>query len=113
MELPVVLQLRELRLALAFGAGLGLLYELLRPFRRGPRSAALADLLFCLLLLAGLLLFALYAGRGRLRLFVPAAMALSGGLWLRFVTPVSRRMQNAVGRRLFRSKKSEKNLRKQ
>lgn len=91
MELPVALQLRELGLALGTGVLFGLLYDLLRPLRRGRVSTALADLLYSLALLAGLLLFALYAGRGRLRLFAPAAMGLSGALWLGLVSPLLRR----------------------
>lgn len=84
MELPVSLQLRELLLALAFGLGFGVLYELLRPLRRGRVSTAAADGLYVLTALAALLTFALYAGRGRLRLFALAAMAVSGSLWLLF-----------------------------
>ena len=38
MELPVLLQLRELLWAVAVGAGLGLLYDLLGPLRRGPQT---------------------------------------------------------------------------
>lgn len=96
MELPVSLQLRELGLALALGAGFGLLYDLLRPLRRGRITTALADLLYALLILLGLLLFTLYAGRGRLRLFALAAIGLSGGLWLKLFSPLIRRLQRAV-----------------
>ena len=48
MELPVALQLRELELSLALGAGLGLVYDLLRPLRRGRIFTALWDGLWCL-----------------------------------------------------------------
>ena len=82
MELPVGLQLRELALALALGAGLGLLYSLLRPLRRGRLLTSITDFLYVLAVLLCLLAFALYAGRGRLRIFALAAMAVSGGLWL-------------------------------
>ena len=82
MELPVSLQLRELAWALAAGLGAGLLYGLLGLFRRGGRGTVLTDGLYCLLLLAGLSAFTLWAGRGRLRLFALLAMGLSGGLWL-------------------------------
>lgn len=81
MELPIIIQLRELGWALLVGAGMGLLNDLLRPLRRGRGSTALADVLWCLSLLAVLPGFTLYAGRGRLRLFALLAMGLSGGLW--------------------------------
>ena len=93
MELPVILQLRELGLALAFGAIAGLVYDLLRPLRQGRWSTWTADALYALLLLLSLLLFALYAGRGRLRLFALIAMALSGSLWLWKISPLFRRME--------------------
>ena len=93
MELPVTLQLRELGWALALGAGLGLLYELLRPLRRGPWITGIADLLYCLTVFLSLMAFALYAGRGRLRLFAPAAMALSGGLCLAGLGALRRRVK--------------------
>ncbi len=100
MELPVSVQLRELLLALGVGAVFGLLNDLLRPLRRSRFSTALLDLLWCLTVLATLLLFALYAGRGRLRLFALAAMGLSGGLWLGLISPLLRRLQAGVERRL-------------
>ena len=82
MELPVGLQLRELWLALAAGACLGLLYTLRGPLRRNRFLTIAADLIYVLTVLAALLGFALYAGRGRLRIFALAAMLLSGSLWL-------------------------------
>lgn len=82
MELPVGLQLRELELALATGVCLGLLYTLLWPLRRNRFLTMGADLLYVLAVLATLLGFALYAGRGRLRLFALIAIFLSGSLWL-------------------------------
>ncbi len=99
MELPVLLQLRELLLALALGTGLGLLYDLLRPLRHGRWKTAFTDALYTLLLFTALMLFALYAGRGRLRLFALAAMGCSGGLWLWLVSPLFRRIE-AARRRL-------------
>ena len=102
MELPVSVQLRELLLALGVGAVFGLLNDLLRPLRRSRFSTALLDLLWCLTVLATLLLFALYVGRGRLRLFAAAAMGLSGSLWLGLVSPLLRRM----GRRLRKLRKT-------
>ncbi|MBQ1372491.1 MAG: hypothetical protein IIY70_06115 [Oscillospiraceae bacterium] len=93
MELPVFLQLRELGLALVFGVAAGLVYDLLRPLRRGVWSTGLVDAFYALLLLPALLLFALYAGRGRLRLFALIAMALSDSLWLWGISPLFRRLE--------------------
>ncbi len=107
MELPVSTQLRELLLALAAGCGFGLLYDLLRLLGRGRILRALADLLYSLLVLGGLLLFALYAGRGRLRLFALAAMGCSGALWLALVSPLLRRLFRFPGRLWSRRKKTE------
>lgn len=81
MELPVQIQLRELGWALAAGAGMGLVNDLLRPVRRGKALTALADSLWCLTLLLTLFSLTLYPGRGRLRAVALLAMALSGGLW--------------------------------
>ena len=99
MELPVRLQLRELALALALGAAFGLLYDLLRPLRRGRIGRTLTDLVYVLTVFVALQAFALYVGRGRLRLFAPAAMALSGGLWLRLSAAVGRAAKKFVKKR--------------
>ena len=64
MELPVLLQLRELGAALATGLALGLAYDCLRPLGRGRLLTACADFLYALLSLAALLTFALW-DRGR------------------------------------------------
>ena len=83
MKLPIAAQGRELALALVLGAVLALLYELLRLLRLRGRAfgTVLADLLFSLALFLGLLLFTLYGGRGRLRLFALAAIALGFALF--------------------------------
>lgn len=68
MEVSLREQLARLLLALLLGAATGLLYDLLRPMRRGGGRAAgaIADGLFCLLAGAGLFTFAMGAGEGRL-----------------------------------------------
>ena len=96
MELPVALQLRELELAVAAGLGLALAYDLLRPLRRGRVTTLLTDILWCGLVFAGLLAFALWAGRGRLRIFAAAASCLSCGLWLGLISPALRRLGHAL-----------------
>ena len=94
MELPVPVQLRELGWALALGLGLALLNDLLRPLRRGRALTAMADLLWCLVLLTALLAFPLYAGRGRLRAADLLAMALSGGLWTALTAAMRKVLKN-------------------
>ena len=54
-----------LLLAAGLGAGLGLLYDLLRPLRRRTNDA-LWDLLFCAAAALGCFCFAMYGGSGRL-----------------------------------------------
>ena len=76
--ISVAVQLRELLLSVAVGAALGLFYDLLRPLRRGKLLTALTDLLFCACNLLTLLAFALYVGRGRLRIF--AVIGIVGGM---------------------------------
>ena len=85
MELPLRLQALQLAAAFALGAALGVVYDLLRALRRRvPALTAAADVLFCLLLLVGLLALALYAGGGLLRLFFFPGIAL--GAWAYFRT---------------------------
>ena len=117
MELPVPVQLRELGAALVLGAGLGIWYDLLRLLRRGRRSTAAADLLFSLSTLPALLLFALYAGRGRLRIFALLAMAGGWGAWLATGSRPFRRLEQGLIRLLTGPagairKKMKKNLKK-
>ena len=70
MELPVARQAVEFAWAAALGLALGCWYDVLRALRRRhPRLTIPADGLFCLTVLLVLLAFALYAGRGMLRLF--------------------------------------------
>ncbi len=96
MELPVLLQLRELGAALATGLALGLAYDCLRPLGRGRLLTACADFLYALLSLAALLTFALYAGRGRLRIF--ALFGIAGGMsvWFWVWSGLFRRVRDGV-----------------
>ncbi len=69
--------------ALCVGAGLGLLYDLLRVGRErlGRAASAVLDLLFWLCATAALFLFAILRGDGRIRLYLGAAFLLGGGAW--------------------------------
>ena len=65
MAQSIRVQALFLLLAAGLGAGLGLLYDLLRPLRRRTNDA-LWDLLFCLAAALGCFCFAMYSGSGRL-----------------------------------------------
>ncbi len=65
--------------ALGLGAGLGLVYDLFRLLRRRVRLPLLGpalDLLFWVLVTAGLFLYAISAGGGELRIYMAVALFL-------------------------------------
>ena len=73
--------------ALLFGAGLGLLYELLRPLRhRAGRAGALLDVLFAILSGIAAFVFAMGAENGRMGQWELAAMLAGFLLWLHFLS---------------------------
>ncbi len=75
-------QALRLMLALSLGAGLGLLYDLLRPLRRrAGRAAPLFDVLFAALSAAAAFLFACAARDARLGLWELFAMLLGFLVW--------------------------------
>ena len=81
MELPVARQAVEFAWAAALGLALGCWYDVLRALRRRhPRLTVPADGLYCLTALLALLAFALYAGRGMMRLFALLGMGLGAML---------------------------------
>ena len=71
------------------GLGAGLLYDLLRPPRRAAKHfpAALLDLLYVLSVGAGLFLYAMSAGDGRLGQWELAAALLGFLLYLHLLSP--------------------------
>ena len=77
-------------MALLLGFGAGLLYDLLRPPRRAlPRlPALLLDTLYCLAVGAGLFLFAMSAGDGRLGQWELGASLAGFLLYLHALSPV-------------------------
>ena len=83
-------QVPALLLAALLGLTAGLLYDLLRPPRRAlPRLwAALVDLLYGLSVFAGLFLYAMSAGDGRLGLWELSAALLGFLAWLHLLSPV-------------------------
>ena len=93
MELPVYGQARELAWALVLGTALGLVYDLLRPLRRGRISTALTDLLFCALTALALPAFTLYGGGGRLRIFALFGILTGAALWFLTLSRPLRRLE--------------------
>ena len=77
MKLPVAFQLRQFLLAVAFGAALAVFWCFLRALRSlFPRLTPCCDAVFSLLLTPSLLLFALYAGKGKFPVFfVPSILS--------------------------------------
>ena len=90
METSPVQQALALLPALALGAGMGLLYDLLRPprYHGGAVLGAVLDLLFALAAGAGAFVFALAAPSGRLGLWELAATLLGFLLYLHFLSPL-------------------------
>lgn len=100
MAQSIRVQALFLLLAAGLGAGLGLLYDLLRPLRRRTNDA-LWDLLFCLAAALGCFCFAMYSGSGRLGSGELAA-ALAGFLLYVHamspsVAPVLERLTRRIG----------------
>lgn len=81
MEIELGLQIKALLLALFMGAGLGILYDALRPVRRktGRAGGAVLDTLFCMAAAAAVFIYAMGADSGRLGIW-ELASALIGFL---------------------------------
>lgn len=109
------MQAIRLLLALLLGLSTGLLYDLLRPLRRaaGMIAAAGLDALFCLLTGAGIFLFAMSAGDGKLGQWELCAALLGFLAWLHllspFVLPVFEKIHRFLAAGLALCKKSLKN----
>ena len=110
MELSVTGQLYQMVVSLAAGAGLGLVYDLFRAWRRcaGGRHTA-ADLLFWGIACAGRFWLGMAAGDGQLRIFMAVSAALGAAgyslLCSRFVVPALCRglaFSGRLGRALLR-----------
>lgn len=114
MEISLGLQALRLLLALLLGLSTGLLYDLLRPLRRaaGMIAAAGLDALFCLLTGAGIFLFAMSAGDGKLGQWELCAALLGFLAWLHllspFVLPVFEKIHRFLAAGLALCKKSLK-----
>ena len=114
MEISLGQQALRLLLALLLGLSTGLLYDLLRPLRRaaGMIAAAGLDALFCLLTGAGICLFALGAGDGKLGQWELCAALLGFLAWLHllspFVLPVFEKIHRFLAAGLALCKKSLK-----
>ncbi len=89
MELPVSLQAWQFALSFVLGFVLAAVYDLFRALRRGWRLLTRPlDALYCLILLAALLLFALYPGRGDFRVFFYPGILLGALLWFLTLSPL-------------------------
>ena len=76
MELQISGQAAVFCRSVLLGASLGLVYDLLRCLRRllPRRCAALADALYCFIVLAAVFYFAMAFGRGLLRIYMVLGM---------------------------------------
>ena len=82
MSLPVAWQLEQFLWSMGLGAALALVWTMLRALRiLRPGLTHLCDALFGLFLTPTLLLFALYAGHGRFRLFFFPGIAFGAALF--------------------------------
>ncbi len=90
MEIRIGEQALALALALLLGLATGLLYELLRPFRRlgGKPLAAAADAAFAFASAFGLFVFAMQADNGRLGTWELAAALLGFLLYMHSLSPL-------------------------
>jgi len=113
MDLSLGGQLRALLLAMALGALLGVVYDLLRPLRRrtGPVAGALLDLLYCALAGCGCFVYAMGAGNGRLGLWELCAALLAFLLYMHSLSPFLLRMfTQALDLGIAGAEKCEKTL---
>ena len=76
-------------LSLALGAGLGLVYDILRPPRRAMKKCGfIADLAFCALAALGAFSLAMHSPEGRFGLWAVAAGFAGFALWLSLASPL-------------------------
>ena len=89
MELPLAFQMEGLLLALAFGLGLGFIYDLIRPLRRSAeRLEWLFDALFSLCTGFALFVFAMCRPWGRPGLWEIMAVILGFGAYMWLLSPL-------------------------
>lgn len=86
MEQSIRAQALLLLVAFLGGAGLGLVYDLLRPIRRRGRGL-LWDLLFCAAAAALCFVFAMHAERGRIGIWELCASLLGFCLYVEWMSP--------------------------
>lgn len=110
MSLSVSHQGWALLLSLAMGAGIGLVYDVLRPARRhsGATLATLLDALFAVTAAVAAFFFAMASGDGRLGTWELAASLLGFLLYMHllspFLLPPMEKIFRAAGRFLIRMK---------
>lgn len=96
MELEIKKQAWALALAVMCGAGLGLVYDMLRPFRyrAGKTFQVLLDALFALLAFAAAFLYGQFTYKGRLGLWEILGLALGFGLYMQTASSLFLRIIN-------------------
>ena len=90
MGIDLADQVRTFLGAAALGGGLGLVYDVLRVFRRRlrlPLLGGLLDLGFWVLTTAGLFVYATAVGGGVVRIYMGAALALGAVLYFLLLSP--------------------------
>lgn len=100
-------QAAALVLSLFMGAALGLVYDLLRPPRRGARGAAgvCLDALFCLIAGAAAFCFAMAAGDGRLGTWELGCAAAGFVLYMHTLSAITLPAAEALYRALGRARR--------
>ena len=112
MSLSLSHQGWALLLSLAMGAGIGLVYDILRPARRhsGAALARLLDALFAVTAAAALFFFAMASGDGRLGTWELAAALLGFLLYMHLLSPLLLPTMEKIFRALGKFLECTKNL---
>lgn len=89
MEISNSAQVIEFVLSLLLGIGFGIFYDIVRVIRRRiPFLGSALDFILPLAIAIGMLLFALYAGGGILRIFMLAAVVLGAAMYFAMLSPL-------------------------
>ena len=98
MQLPLALQTVQFLLSALLGVSMSLLYDVFRAIRGRVKAACLLDGLFGLVLVLGMLLFALYPGRGEFRIFMYIGMLFGVVFYFLTLSPFVMRFLSLLAR---------------